>query len=266
MSQKQSLQFTPGVVLYPLLVVFIMWLVFWAEIRFLWDFNNFGIYPQRLEGLRGILFGPFIHSNMEHLFNNSIPFLVLSTSLFYFYSNYKWRVLILGTLLTGILTWIIGRPANHIGASGVIYMLTAFLFFKGILSKQYQLTALAFVVVFLYGSLIWYAFPGMDPKISWEGHLSGFLVGIGLALIFRKNPIENKKFAWQQPDFNPEEDEFLKHFDADGNFIEKLPEEPLEETLDIIEEERTTQDVSSTDQSPIKIVYTIKNKPSGPLE
>ena len=65
----------------------------------------------------------------------------------------------------------------------------------------------------------------IDPKISWEGHLSGFVVGIFLSLVFRKNPIENKKYEWEHVDYDPEDDEFLKHFDEDGNFIEQLPEE-----------------------------------------
>jgi hypothetical protein len=110
-----------------------------------------------------------------------------------------------------------------------VYLLAAFLCFKGIFSKQYQLTALAFVVVFLYGSLLWYVFP-VNPEISWEGHLSGFGVGFVFALLFRSNPIENKKYVWEHEDFNPEEDPFLKHFDEDGNFVEKLPE--VEEDYD----------------------------------
>ena len=159
--------------------------------------------------------------------------LVLGTSLFYFYNNIKWRVLILGTLAAGLATWAIGRPAYHIGASGVVYMLAAFLFFKGIFSKQFQLTALSFVVVFLYGSLLWYVFP-VDAKISWEGHLSGFGVGILLALVFKDLPVEKKKYVWEDENFNPDEDPFLRQFDDDGNFIEIIPEakdvEPTRDT------------------------------------
>jgi membrane associated rhomboid family serine protease len=228
MKAQNKLYFSNSTILVPLAFVVAIWLVFWAEIRFGLNLKYYGIYPQRIEGLRGIVFGPFIHGSLRHLFNNSIPLFVLSAALFYFYRNIKWKVLLIGVVVTGILTWLIGRPAYHIGASGVVYLLAAFLFFKGIFSKQYQLTALAFVVVFLYGSLLWYVFP-IDPKISWEGHLSGFLVGIALSLIFWKNPIETKKYVWQQEDYNPEEDAFLKHFDEDGNFIENRSEIELEE-------------------------------------
>lgn len=241
MSKKEGLSFYPGVIYGPLLFVLSIWIVYWAEIRFGWRFNTYGIYPQRIEGLRGILFGPFIHGGLQHLFNNSIPLFVLSASLFYFYRNIKWRVLLIGLFLTGLLTWSIGRPSYHIGASGIVYLLASFLFFKGIFSKQYQLTALSLVVVFLYGSLLWYVFP-IDTKISWEGHLSGFLVGLAFAFIFKENSIPQKKYEWQREDYDPEEDEFLKHFDEDGNFIETIPE--AEETEPNANEEKTSPKIT----------------------
>ncbi|MFT4696996.1 MAG: membrane associated rhomboid family serine protease [Flavobacteriaceae bacterium] len=247
MKSKNELQFSTKDLMYPLLFLLMIVFVFWLESRFNLNFNRFGIYPRKIEGLRGILFGPFIHGDSSHLFNNSIPLVVLSTALFYFYKNIRWKVLFLGILLTGILTWIIGRPSLHIGASGVIYMLTAFLMFKGIFSKQYQLTALSFIVIFLYGGFIWYLFP-IDPKISWEGHLSGFLVGFVFALVFKNPPLlENKKYAWEQEDFNPEEDPFLQQFDEDGNFIEK-PKEITE----------------VDDSPPFTIRYIIKKDKSKP--
>jgi len=223
-----------GTLVYPLLLVFSMWAVLWIEVRFRINLNFLGVYPHRLDGLHGIVTAPFVHSGLEHLFNNSVPLLVLSMALFYFYRNIAWRVLLFGTILTGISTWLIGRPALHIGASGVVYMLVAFLFFKGIFSKQYQLIAIAFIVVFLYGSLLWYVFP-IDPKISWEGHLSGFAVGLLFSLLFRSPPLPKRTYAWEATDYNPEEDEFMRHFDEEGNFIETISEdeENVEEKVDI---------------------------------
>ena len=219
MCRKNELYYSNDVLLYPLLILLSIVVIFWMESIFNFNFNYLGIYPRKLEGLRGILFSPFIHGDTKHLFNNSVPLLVLSTALFYFYRTIRWKVLIYGLLLTGFLTWLIGRPSLHIGASGVIYMLTAFLMFRGIISKQYQLTALSFGVIFLYGSFIWYIFP-TDPKISWEGHLSGFLVGVLFAFIFNKQSLSNKKYAWQKEDYDPSNDPFMKNFDKDGNFIE----------------------------------------------
>ena len=219
MDKQDHFKFTNGVIIYPLLFVLILWLVFWFEIRFGFDFTNMGIYPQRLSGLRGVFFSPFIHSGIDHLYHNSIPLFVLTASLFYFYKSIAWRVLFIGILLSGLLTWLIGRPAYHIGASGLIYVLVSFLFFKGILAKHYRLIALSLLVVFLYGSMVWYVMP-IKEGMSWEGHLSGMIVGIAFALIFRKNLPKPKKYYWEEEDYKEEEDDFLKHFDENGNFIE----------------------------------------------
>ena len=223
MTKKDNLYFSNDVLLFPLLFLLAIVVVFWIESRFNINLNHLGIYPRKIEGLRGILFSPFIHGDVKHLFNNAIPLLVLTSALFYFYRRIRWKVLIYGLLLTGLFTWIIGRSNIHIGASGVIYMLTAFLMFRGILSKHYQLTALSFSVIFLYGGFIWYIFP-TDPKISWEGHLSGFIVGIIFALIFNKQTLPVKKYIWEKEDYNPDNDPFMKNFDKDGNFIETISE------------------------------------------
>ena len=219
MREKDSFVFTPGVVGYPATFVLIIWLVFWFEIRFGYSFNHYGIFPRTTEGLRGILFSPLIHGDLKHLFNNSVPLFVLTMSLFYFYRSISWSILGYGLLLTGLLTWILGRPAFHIGASGMIYCLVAFLFFKGVFSKHYRLIALSLIVVFLYGGLLWYVTP-VDPEISWEGHLSGLLVGIFFSLIYRKKIARPRTYAWEKDTYKEEDDPFMKYFDEEGNFIE----------------------------------------------
>ncbi|NND52180.1 MAG: rhomboid family intramembrane serine protease [Flavobacteriaceae bacterium] len=227
--QQEQFKFSTGVIGFPILFVLIIWIVFWFEVRFGFDFNDFGVYPRTFKGLRGIIFSPFIHSNMEHLYHNTIPLFVLSSALFYFYQKISWKVVLYGILLSGFLTWCIGRPANHIGASGLIYVLMSFTLFKGIFSKHFRLIALSMIVVFLYGSMIWYVFP-VKEQMSWEGHLSGLIVGFLFALYFRKSIAKPKKYAWEEEDYNEEDDPFLRHFDEDGNFIENP--DPPEEELD----------------------------------
>ena len=122
-------------------------------------------------------------------------------------------------ILTGLLTWILGRPSYHIGASGIIYLLVSFIFFSGIVRKYYRLIALSLIVVFLYGSMIWYIFP-MEERISWEGHLSGFLVGSVFAFIFRKKGPQPEKFIYTK------NEDFEKLFDESGNF--NPPSETIE--------------------------------------
>ena len=223
MEESEHFQLNKRVILVPLLLVFLIWLVYWIEIKFNLNFTSYGVYPKKISGLKGIIFSPFIHSGISHLVNNSIPLVVLTASLFYFYNKLAFRILFLGIFLTGFITWVIGRPSYHIGASGIIYMLVSFLFFSGIFRKYYRLIALSLVIVFLYGSMFWYLFP-IEEKISWEGHLSGFLVGFFFAIIY-------KKIGPQQPVKEWEEDEFDLLFDEDGNY------NPPKEEVDLDNEE-----------------------------
>ena len=218
MTNTTDFRYTNLVVILPLCSVLLIWSVFYLELKLHINLNEYGIYPLKLKGLRGVLFSPFIHGSVEHLYNNTIPLAVLTAALSYFYRDMVLRVLLLGTILTGLLTWVIGRPSFHIGASGIIYLLASFIFFKGIFAKHYRLVALSLVVVFIYGSMLWYIFP-IKEGVSWEGHLSGFLMGLIFALLLKgKLPLE-KKYDWEREDYDEESDEFLQQFDDEGNFI-----------------------------------------------
>ena len=224
-------QFTKAVILLPLFFVLTLWLVFWYELQFQHNLSHFGIYPREVYGLKGILFSPFLHGDIEHLTNNSIALLVLLPILRYFYKEQSFIVLFLGILFSGLGTWLLGRPSYHIGASGLIYALVSFIFFKGIFTKYYRLVALSFTIVILYGGSVWYMFPNVKEGISWEGHLAGFLVGLALALVL-KTPQFSKPifYEWEKPDFNPELDPFMKNFDEKGNFNPPpKPEEVIRE-------------------------------------
>ena len=216
---NNNFNYYTGVIGYPILFVILIWLIFWVEFRFNVDLKSFGIQPRKLEGISGIIFSPFLHSSLEHLFNNSIPLFLLSSAIFFFYRNISWKIIFLGIFLSGLLTWIIGRDSTHIGASGLIYVLISFIFFKGIISKNFNLMALSLIVVFIYGGTIWYVFP-IKNNMSWEGHLSGFMIGVLLALLFKKNTPVNKVYKWENEDYDNTDDPFLKQFDEDGNFIE----------------------------------------------
>jgi membrane associated rhomboid family serine protease len=227
MKNQEHFKFSTGVVAYPIFFVLTIWLVFWFEVRFGYNFSKFGIYPQTLKGLRGVVLSPFIHGSIQHLYHNTIPLFVLSMSLFYFYRHIAWKVLFLGILVSGFLTWCIARSSYHIGASGLIYVLVSFIFFKGVFAKHYRLIALSLLVIFLYGSMIWYVLP-LEEGVSWEGHLSGLITGLLFALIFRRAVAKPEKYVWELKDYNEADDPFLKHFDENGNFIEHI-EQPVEQ-------------------------------------
>lgn len=227
----QHFKYSNSIIVYPLMMVFSVWLVFWYQVRVDYSIKYFGIRPQKIEGLIGVLTSPFLHADIDHLYNNSIPLFVLSLALFYFYKKIAWQVILYGILLSGSLTWLIGSSGNHIGASGLIYVLVSFIFFKGIFAKHYRLIALSLMVIFLYGSMIWYVLP-IKSGMSWEGHLGGLITGLVFAVLFRNKVAKPDRYKWEQPDYNEENDLFMKHFDANGNFIEIKPEVELEDTIE----------------------------------
>lgn len=205
MNDQHQFKFTPLVLAIPLYFVLVLWIVYWFEIKFHVNLNEYGILPRKAVGLRGIFFGPFIHGDLAHLYQNSIPLFLLLLSLWYFYRKIALKIFVTGTLLLGLLTWLIGRSSYHIGASGIIYMLFSFIFFSGIFRKYYRLIAVSLVVIFLYGSMVWYILP-IEEKVSWEGHLSGFLSGILLAYVFKDSGPQRLQYDWEEEDFEDSED------------------------------------------------------------
>jgi len=171
--------------LIPFIFISLMWLVKAVEVISGIDLYFLGIFPFKVSSLTGIITSPFIHADLKHLFNNTIPMFVLGTALFYFYSQVSFRVLLWLFLLTGLAVWIAGRPSWHIGASGIIYGLASFLFVSGIIRRHIPLMGISLLVVFLYGELVWGIFPGFRMDISWESHMLGAFVGLFLAVLYR---------------------------------------------------------------------------------
>ena len=229
---EHQFKYSSSVDLLPLVFVLVLWLVFWYETKFTVNLHHFGIYPREWFGLKGILFSPFLHGDLKHLANNSLALIVLLPILFFFYRKQASLVIVFGILFSGLGTWLLGRPSYHIGASGLIYVLVSFIFFKGIFTKYYRLMAVSFFVVLFYGGTVWYMFPNVDNSVSWEGHLAGFITGLAMALLIR-TPQFGKPliYDWEMPNFNPKEDNFIKNFDENGNF--NPPPKPQEGETEI---------------------------------
>ncbi len=202
-------------VIFPLAFVLALWLVKSISLLFNWEIYQYGIYPQELSGLKGIFFSPFIHGSLSHLTSNSIPLLVLGSALFYFYREVAPRVVIASILITGIWVWVIARESYHIGASGVVYSLAAFLFVSGILRRHPRLMALSLLVAFLYGGLVWGIFPIKD-HISWESHLMGLIAGVILALFYRGYGPQRPVYSWElEGEDDDPESSAMEHPDED---------------------------------------------------
>ncbi len=187
-------------IVYPLLLLIVMWLVFWAEQLFQFNFHKLGVLPQTIEGLKGIIFMPLIHSKYEsaHIINNSAPTFFLLAALVYFYREIALKVFIYCWIITGFLVWIYAdnKGSFHIGMSGIIYALAGFLFTSGVIRKFLPLQAISMFVAFMYGGMIWGILP-MEEKISWEGHLMGLFTGIILAYIYKNKGPVRPKFIYE---------------------------------------------------------------------
>lgn len=179
----------------PVLFLFLILIVELAKYISNNSFVQLGILPREISGLVGILTAPLVHSNIEHLFSNAIPLLVLGTSIYYFYPESSKNVIPEVYLFTNIFVWFFARESYHIGASGIVYGLASFLFFSGVIKKDRRAITLALLTSFLYGGLVIGVFP-IKEGVSWESHLFGFLVGLVLAVLFRKkDPF--KKYDWE---------------------------------------------------------------------
>lgn len=181
----------------PLFILFVLYIIKILEIGMDWDFTRLGIYPLTKKGVFGIFAHPLVHGSFKHLFANSFPLFFLLWFLFYFYRDLGAVILFFVWIGGGIITFIIGKPGWHVGASGLIYGLAFFLFFSGILRKHIPLIAISLLVTFLYGGLIWDMFPFFArDSVSWEGHLGGALSGTIAAFLFRdRGPQRPNPFA-----------------------------------------------------------------------
>jgi membrane associated rhomboid family serine protease len=167
----------------PFRLVFLMWATFYVEQIFGFPFSVFGIMPRTLHGIIGIFTAPLIHGDVLHLISNSIPMLFLGAVLFFFYSSIGGAVFLRAYFWTNILVWLFARPANHIGASGVVYALAFFLIFYGFFRRDFLSIFISIIVLLLYGGVFYGILP-TDPRVSWESHFGGALVGISSAVTF----------------------------------------------------------------------------------
>jgi membrane associated rhomboid family serine protease len=175
-----------------LILLLVLWGVFFADLLLPWNLASFGIYPRTLSGLIGIPLHPFLHGSMGHLISNSIPLVVLTWLLFAAYGKRTYGLMTGFVLLGGLLVWVFGRSAFHIGASGLIYAEAAFLVAMGIMARRFLDLLVALLVIFLYGGMVWGVLP-VNPYVSWEGHLMGVVAGVFIAIQMRKGAPAQKR-------------------------------------------------------------------------
>ena len=190
-----------GSLIIPLILVALMWLVKIIEVSFGINLGRYGVMPHTAKGLVGIFTLPFLHGSWEHLFSNSVPIIVLGTALYYFYPTLANRVILVTWLISRLLTWFLGsQNSTHIGASALVYGLNLFLIASGFIRGNRTLIVISLIMVFLYGGFVWGMIPELAvlQNISWEGHLSGAIVGVVLAVLFRKEGPQKEVHHWEE--------------------------------------------------------------------
>ncbi|GAB4141527.1 MAG: rhomboid family intramembrane serine protease [Bacteroidia bacterium] len=232
--------------LFPFTFVVIMWLVHVIQGFLQENWADASLYPRTLSGLAGVLTAPFLHADFSHLAGNTLPMLFLGYLLFNAYREIAGQVFWLIYLITGVLVWLFARDAFHLGSSGVIYGMAAFLFVSGIIRKIPRLMVLSLLIVFLYGTMVWGIFP-FDPHVSWESHLYGALTGIVLSVVYRKQGPQPLKY------FEDEKEEDIHELTAEEKLL--LPEERYHE----FSHDKQTQQ-HSRQEPVIRVLYDYKEK------
>ncbi len=147
--------------------------------------DSFGIQPRTMSGLLGIFAAPFLHGGLSHLIANTLPFLTLGFLVMLRGVGTFVGVSLLVIVLGGLGVWLLA-PGNsiHIGASGLIFGYIGYLLARGYFERSFGSIAIALLVAVVYGGALWCVLPS-DPRISWQGHLFGFLAGVATAGLLR---------------------------------------------------------------------------------
>ena len=205
----------------PLTFPILLWVIYLVTFLFEIYPYKLGILPRNLSGIIGIFTSPLIHGGFSHLISNTAPLVFMGLGIFYFYPKVAYKVFTIIYFGSGILVWFFGREVYHIGASGIIYGFVSFLFFSGIFRKDNRSIALALVVIFLYGGLIWGVLP-VEKGVSWESHLFGAIVGTIVSFIFR-NIDPPKRYDWEDEKSDTPFEKLEVSYDADKNkFLDEL--------------------------------------------
>jgi membrane associated rhomboid family serine protease len=180
------------------------------------DLERFGVRPRRLIGLPGILLAPLVHAGFTHLIANSLPLVVLGTTMLHLYPKSALRVLPAVYLGPGVAVWLLGRSSIHVGASGLVYGLFSYILVAGIIRRDRRAIAASLLVCFMYGALVWGVLP-IKPEFSWETHLAAAMIGVVLAIMLRHLDIPPRtRYSW--------ENEAEEYKDKHGNYSDTREE------------------------------------------
>lgn len=127
----------------------------------------------------------FVHKDKAHLMNNTTKLLLFAAiailivpSLSLILPLFLWMLVV-----QGVGVWLFGgKNRNHIGASGLVMGFYSFDVLHGVLTLGWE-TAVAILLVFFYGKMIYINLRYTPPTTSGAGHLWGFISGIFAAYL-----------------------------------------------------------------------------------
>ena len=145
-----------------------------------------GIRPRRSDGIDGVLWSPFLHSDFGHVVSNSAPLLALGGLVAIRGMRYWAWVTATGIVVGGLLTWALAGSGNHIGASGVVFAYLGAILGAAVFERRPRALAPALLALGFYGGML----AGLVPQefISWEGHLFGMVAGVAAARALAEPP------------------------------------------------------------------------------
>jgi len=161
------------------------------------DAGLLGVRPHDWTGLIGIFTAPLVHANWAHLFGNSLPLVVLGTAMLHLYPRASRIVLPAVYLGPGLAVWLLARGGTHVGASGLVYGMFAYVLVAGLMRRDRRAIATSLLVCFLYGALVWGVLP-IEKHVSWETHLAAAVIGVVLAFALCNRDVPmRKRYSWE---------------------------------------------------------------------
>lgn len=213
---------------FPMLFIIALWVIHTTTFFMGMRLGFLGVLPREPRGLVGIFTAPLIHGEWQHLISNTVPLAALSGVIFLFYKRVAVKSFLLIYLLSGIGVWLFARPyTHHIGASGVVYGLIAFVFWSGFFRRNLRSIVLSLVILVMYSGYIPGIVPG-EAGVSWESHLFGAVSGIFIAWVF-KGRAEPDEIVQPYPESTEAERYFLPRDAFEKTMAERAAEQTWRE-------------------------------------